>query len=223
MDSSAPNSQQNTDSSAVQPAQPIVPNRGGIPIGPTQPASSELQIVDPILPVAESAAQKDVQSISQNDSISLMPSQSPATPSEKPANDQNVVTQAPVSQQVSSTKNREHEPSSAPAPDIVKMTDSEIIQEEKVVEKEIEAMVEKTPDSEKPKLSSEVKAAGVEHAKEDTPMPPLPTGVKPLPMSYDEAQSIRKKYKLILKDSVAWLSTLIMYHWKKIGFKNKET
>lgn len=122
---------------------------------------------------------------------------------------------APVSTPVS----KEHEPVPAPFPDASKMTGPEVVEEEGKIEKELEALVENTPDAEKPKIPEEAKKAGLEHAKADTPMPPIVSGVKPLPMSYDEAEFTRKKYKW--KDSVAWFAAVIMYHWKKLGIQNK--
>lgn len=122
---------------------------------------------------------------------------------------------------VSSPSSKEHEPAaSAPFPDVSKMTGPEVVEEEGKIEKELEALVEKTPDLEKPKIPEEAKKAGLEHAKADTPMPPVVSGVKPLPMSYDEAEFTRKKYKW--KDSVAWFAAVVMYHWKKLGISNKK-
>jgi hypothetical protein len=119
---------------------------------------------------------------------------------------------------VSSPSGKEHEP--APFPDVSKMTGPEVVEEEGKIERELEALVEKTPDLEKPKIPEEAKKAGLEHAKADTPMPPVVSGVKPLPMSYDEAEFTRKKYKW--KDSVAWFAAVVMYHWKKLGISNKK-
>lgn len=121
---------------------------------------------------------------------------------------------------VSSPTGKEHEPGSIPFPDASKMTGPEIVEEEGKIEKELEALVEKTPDMEKPKIPEEAKKSGLDHAKADTPMPPVVVGVKPLPMSYDEAEFTRKKNKW--KDSVAWFAAVVMYHWKKLGISNKK-
>lgn len=124
---------------------------------------------------------------------------------------------APPPTPISASVSKEHEPVPVPFPDVSKMTGPEVVEEEGKIEKELEALVEKTPDLEKPKIPEEAKKAGLEHAKADTPMPPIVSGVKPLPMSYDEAEFTRKKYKW--KDSVAWFAAVIMYHWKKLRLK----
>ncbi len=132
---------------------------------------------------------------------------------------------APVSRPVvpaqpeSSPARKEQGPATSAAtstPDI-QTTDEEEIRKD---EKEIEAMLEKSPDTEKPKIPEEVKAAGVEHAKEDTPMPELPTDKKGMPMDFDKALITRKTYKWM--DSIAWLATLVMYQIKKMNFKPKD-
>lgn len=126
-------------------------------------------------------------------------------------------TATPPVQAVGGPANREHEPASAPQPDVVKMTEPEIIREEEKVERELETIIEKTPDTEKPEIPKEVQNAGVTLAKEAIPMPAGPTGSVVLPMTYQEAELTNKNYKW--KDSVSWLASLIMYHWKKLGFK----
>lgn len=133
---------------------------------------------------------------------------------------QDATPQPVIPQPITGSRNKEAEPAPKPFPDAVKMSESEIQKEEIEIAGEIEAMVEASPDSEKPKIPEDVKAAGVEHAKEDTPMPPIQIGVKPLPMSFDEAEFTRKKYKW--KDSISWLSDLIIYHWKKLTVKKEE-
>lgn len=116
-------------------------------------------------------------------------------------------------QHVGLPQSKEREP--APSfPDVAKMTESEIVIEEKEVEKELESIIEKSPDTEKPTIPKEVQQAGVTHAHEDIPIPTSLKGSSSLPMEYDEAQFTRKKYRW--KDSVAWFAALIMYHWKKI-------
>jgi hypothetical protein len=49
---------------------------------------------------------------------------------------------------------------------------------------------------------------------------PTTSGFVSLPMSFDEAEFTRKKYKW--KSSVAWFAAIVMYHWKKIKITSKE-
>jgi len=136
------------------------------------------------------------------------------------------ITTAPIQQQVSSSNNREQESAPVPFPDAAKMTASEVLSTEKDIEGEIEALeakdvvIEESPDTEKPKISPEVKALGVKHAKEDTPMPTEPSGKIILPMTAEEALLTRKKSKW--KDSVAWFATLIIFVGKKLAFKTTD-
>lgn len=123
-------------------------------------------------------------------------------------------------QPASSPKSKEHEPAPAPFPDLVKMSETELRQEEVEVEKELEGLIEKSPDNEKPKISEEARRAGLEHALQDIPMPAVPTSDPALPLSYEDAVWTKKKYKW--KDSIAWLSALVIYHLKKIGFIEKD-
>jgi hypothetical protein len=110
---------------------------------------------------------------------------------------------------------KEHEPVPSPFPDVSKMSETQIIEEEKVLEKELESIVEKSPDVEKPQIPEEAKQAGLTHAKESTPMPVVSSSNIVLPMTYEEAKLTRKKYKW--RDSVSWFTALIMYHWKKMN------
>lgn len=119
-----------------------------------------------------------------------------------------------VAQSVSAPANKEHEPTLHSKADVDKMTEPEIAEEEKAVERKIEEIVEESPDTEKPKLPEEVKKAGVELAKESAPMPSGPSGKVVLPMTYEEAVVARKTYKW--RDSISWLASVILYHFKKL-------
>jgi hypothetical protein len=130
-----------------------------------------------------------------------------------PEPDKSQLTNSPVPS--SAPTGKEHEPVSAPFPDVSKMSETQIIEEEKVLEKELNSIVEKSPDLEKPKIPEEAKQAGLTHAKENTPMPVVSSGNIILPMTYEEAKLTRKKYRW--RDSVSWFTTLIMYHWKKMN------
>ncbi|HVF69156.1 MAG TPA: hypothetical protein VNA13_01180, partial [Xanthomonadales bacterium] len=70
---------------------------------------------------------------------------------------------------VVSPRGKEQEPVPAPLPDVAKMSEAEIVNEEKEVEKELESIIEKSPDNEKPDIPKDVQQAGVTHAAEDTP------------------------------------------------------
>jgi hypothetical protein len=115
---------------------------------------------------------------------------------------------------------KEREPVSAPFPDVSKMSETQIIEEEKVLEKELESIVEKSPDVEKPQIPDEAKQAGLTHAKESTPMPVVSSGNIVLPMTYEEAKLTRKKYRW--RDSISWFTALVMYHWKKINLTKEK-
>ncbi|HSW48511.1 MAG TPA: hypothetical protein VLG67_05530, partial [Candidatus Saccharimonadales bacterium] len=221
---------------STQQPEPVArptPNRGGIPITPLKPVSKEPVLqAEPsgnslsIINQADSTASAPVQPapsapVSQADNQNVSaPSQQAPVISDNQVDNQTVSDQVSIPPPVSSPKSKEHEPSLSPAPDVVMMTPSEIIKEEKVVEKEIEMLVEKSPDTEKPKIPQVVKNVGVEHAKADIPMPAIQSGKSVLPMSYEEAEFTRKKYKW--KDSLAWLSDLIVYHWKKLRTKSSK-
>ncbi len=237
MDNSATKTQQNSsDQPSVQPSpvqnvgsssvdakldktqQPVVVNRGGIQVNLSTPQPKDPSVSQDDSSSTQSTSQQNANDSSQDESVS--PQTVPAVqPDQKPKEPQ----AAP--QPVSSPRSKEQEPVPAPLPDVAKMTDAEIVEEEKVVEKELEALVEKSPDTEKPDIPKEVKDAGVEHAKEDTPMPALSSGAVPLPMSYKEAEQVRNKNKYkwyFWRKSLTWFASLIIYHWKKINFKSKK-
>lgn len=137
---------------------------------------------------------------------------------EVPANNEKVqVSAAPVS----APAHKESEPAPPPLPDVAKMTEVEAKEEEIEVEKELESWIEKLPQAEKPKISEEAKQAGLTHAKEDTPMPPSPTGNIVLPMSYEEAKLVRRKNRW--RNSISWFATLVMYHWKRLRFNESKS
>jgi hypothetical protein len=85
---------------------------------------------------------------------------------------------------------------------------------EVAIEKNIEHVVEKSPDTEKPQLSQAVKAAGVTLSGPGIPVDENVFGVKSLPMTYEEALVQDKQTKM--KDSKHWLAELVMYVWRKL-------
>ncbi|HUQ84748.1 MAG TPA: hypothetical protein VM077_00345 [Candidatus Limnocylindrales bacterium] len=207
------------DNSATKTPQPAVVNRGGIQVNLPNPSPKDTIPSQDDSSPAQSVPQQNTSSTSQNESVTVPAAQpSQAVPvaqvEEKP--------QAPPSipQPVSAPRSKEQEPVSAPLPDVAKMSEAEIVEEEKVVEKELESFVEKSPDAEKPDIPKDVQQAGVTHVGEDVPVHPTTSGFVSLPMSYDEAEFTRKKYKW--KSSVAWLAAVVMYHWKKIKITSKE-
>lgn len=173
------------------------PNRGGIPIETSSLGKRETVIDDLV-----------------SDPQKVMNANTPSAPNPAPN---------PVSnlQHVGGPKGKEHEPMPAPFPDVVKMNEKEIRNEEFEVERELESLIEKSPSSEKPKIPPAAEQAGMEHSGEDQDMPPINSGYAALPMSYDEAEFIKKKNKYHWKNSIAWLATIIMYHWKRINMSSK--
>ena len=204
---------------SAQPNEPAVrhvANRGGIPVEPLQAQSvAPSPVPDP------NGKEVSGQSSTPQPSKQELLTEDSTVPNSTAVSTQTVTTPEPAGvQQTGSPKNREHEPAKAAFPDVVKMSETEVKKVEGEVEKEIEAMFEHGKDKEKPDLSPDIKAIGVELAGEDIPMPSYPSGVQPLPMTIDEAEVTRKKYKW--KDSISWLSDLIIYHWKKIRIKSKK-
>jgi hypothetical protein len=134
-----------------------------------------------------------------------------------------VQTQAaqPAAPSVTVQTGKEQEPQTVPLPDVAKMTESEIVQEEKAVESELEKLVEQSPMDKKMDLPKEIKNIGAALANEDSPMPDFASGVGVFPMTYDEALKTKKKSRI--RESIKWLSTLIIYHWKKLRAKPEDT
>jgi hypothetical protein len=85
---------------------------------------------------------------------------------------------------------------------------------EVAIEKNIEHVVEKSPDTEKPQLSEAVKAAGVTLSGPGIPVDENVFGVKSLPMTYEEA--VVQDKQTTMKDSKHWLAELVMYVWRKL-------
>lgn len=151
--------------------------------------------------------------------------QAPALPQVENKNDSPTPTGTEVqasstsAQPVSAPLTKEHEPRST-MPDVVKMTETQIVQEEVKVEKELEGIVSQSPNTEIPNIPPEAKNAGLEHAKEDTPLVSSPTSTVIMPMTFEEAQLTQKKYRF--RDSIAWLADIIIYHFKKISRKPED-
>jgi hypothetical protein len=175
-----------------------MPNRGGIPID---------------------AYGKNPVSGDNSSPVSTQPVVTPAQEEQKAADNQIPVQTPPAPQPAGGPRSKEQEPTPQPFPDVTKMSEADIKKEEVEVEKELESWIEKLPHEEKPQIPEEAKKLGLEHAKEDTPMPTSPTGVVALPMTYEQAEDIRKKTRFQLyywRKSITWLASLIMYHWKRI-------
>jgi hypothetical protein len=151
--------------------------------------------------------------------MSTQPVQKQATP--QPMSETSAQAPAPAPQQISS-KGKEHEPAKTPFPDVVKMNEAEIKNEEREVERELEAIIEQSPQDEKPKIPAEAAEAGLEPSDEDRDLPPVLMGPTGLPMTYDEAAFIRKRNRFHWKNSIAWLASIIMYHWKKLNMVAKK-
>ena len=131
-------------------------------------------------------------------------------PSDQPASQVPTIVNTPS--QFSVSPNREQEP--APFPDVTTMTEAEIQQEEKEVEKELEAIVERSPKDQQPVIDEEIKKVGVALSEEDIKEQPISIGVQPLPMTFGQAKVIRQKNNW--RSSISWLAALVMYHWKKL-------
>ncbi len=185
MDSSANNTQQNTNNQPVtQTIQPVI-------------AESNVQSEPVVTPVQYASSKMQPPLATQNQGEDTAPRGVGSTVNSAPA------------QPVSKPFSKEHEP----MPDIVKMTENQILQEENRVDKELKEIVAKSPDIEKPEISEEAKKAGLEHAKENTQMPVTASSNISLPMTYEQAQLTRKKYRF--RDSIAWLADIIIYYFKQ--------
>lgn len=122
-------------------------------------------------------------------------------------------------QQGESSSNKEHEPGTHSKLDVDKMSEEQVLNEEKAVERELEKIVAESPDTEKPNIPEEVKKIGVDLAREEKPVPVTPIGAIKFPMTYDEAKLFSKKSKIT--SSITWLAAIVMYHIKKLSLKNK--
>ncbi len=179
---------------------------------PAQPTNQQVPVAPPVKSVVDPVPTPTASPDTDTDQKTL-PDRS------APRQVQAPVASPVVHPPVGAPANKEHEPGTPHSKlDVDKMSESEIVEEEKVVEKELEALVEKSPDTEKPEIPKEVQAAGVTHAKENTPMPQIASGTKSLPMSFQDALATQKKYKW--RNSITWFASLVMYHWKKIGLTN---
>ncbi len=86
---------------------------------------------------------------------------------------------------------------------------------EVAIEKSVEAIVEKAPDTEKPMIPDAVKAVGVTHSGPGVPIDENVFHVKSLPMTFEEAVAQEKQHPK-LNDSKHWLAELVLYVWRKI-------
>lgn len=114
--------------------------------------------------------------------------------------------------------NREHGPISTAKSEFAKPVEvqSEIAPStppEIMIPQELKNRVEKGPDAHQPKIEKETRLAGMELAKESTPVITTPTGIIHLPLTYTQALQKKKESRLI--DSIHWLAALVMYQWRK--------
>lgn len=112
------------------------------------------------------------------------------------------------------------EVSATPAPPSVEVQQIEVAPSmpEVAIEKSVEAIVEKAPDTEKPMIPDAVKAVGVTHSGPGVPIDENVFHVKSLPMTYEEA-IVEEKQHPKLNDSKHWLAELVLYVWRKIDPK----
>lgn len=99
--------------------------------------------------------------------------------------------------------------SASPQEELIKPSETEPV----VYPELSEIGVEKV--SEAPKLSVEDQTAGLSLASESTPVVTKPTGAVQLPMTEREAKQVLKMHKKIA-DSIVWMATLIIKHFKRI-------
>lgn len=85
---------------------------------------------------------------------------------------------------------------------------------EVAVEQSLEAVVEKSPDVEKPIIAEELKKVGVTHSGPGVPVQENSFAVTQLPMNYQQAKIVDKQ--TTLKESKHWLAELVMYVWRKV-------
>ncbi len=117
----------------------------------------------------------------------------------------------PVQSSPVSPPQKEQQPvvSLQPQEEFIKLSETE-----PVVHPELsEIGVEKV--SEAPNLSLGDQAAGLSLAKESTPVVTNQTSAVQLPMTEQEAKKVLKMHKKIA-DSIVWMATLIIKHFKKI-------
>ncbi|MBA3723873.1 MAG: hypothetical protein H0W89_03175 [Candidatus Levybacteria bacterium] len=112
------------------------------------------------------------------------------------------------------------EVSAKPAPSSVEVQQIEVAPSmpEVAVERSIESIVEKSPDTEKPKIPEAAKAFGVTHSGPGVPIDENVFNVKSLPMTFQEAVAEEKLHPK-LNDSKHWLAELVLYVWRKIDPK----
>ncbi len=82
------------------------------------------------------------------------------------------------------------------------------------VEKSLEAVVEKSVDTEKPKITEELKKVGITHSGPGIPIETNKFSVTTMPMQYEEAKAMDKATSI--RESKHWLAELVMYVWRKI-------
>lgn len=242
MDDSTQNTQKISSDQVVSQAIPVTPSVNTGSVSDQHNVKNQVPVAPQ--PVSESTVSNPVQAVSSDSQVSVQQGITPAaskvsramqdpvappppvaTPPTAPiAETKKDVVEAPpapTQQPVSGgPAGKEREPVYAPLPDVAKLSDKEIVEEEKVVEAELESMVEKSPAEKKPDIPQEVKDAGVTATDDDAVMSNLVAGAVVPPMSLDEAKFTRKRHKW--RESISWLSELIIYHWKKMRSKPED-
>lgn len=83
------------------------------------------------------------------------------------------------------------------------------------VEKSVEHVVEKSPDTDKPTIPDAVKAVGVTHSGPGVVVDENAFNIHAMPMTYEEAV-VQEKQHPKLNDSKHWMAELVEYVWRKI-------
>jgi len=148
----------------------------------------------------------------------------PQVVSDKPVQEQGVTqpsdqtiaspVQQASSQQVSVTSGGKEGAPMVTAPVVPQETVSASLPEV-VIPQEVQPIVEKSPETDKPEVDNAAEQAGVSLAKESAPIPASATASIKLPMTYEEA--ILKKKNSKFRQSIKWLAAVIEYQWKKLN------
>lgn len=152
------------------------------------------------------------QAQSQNTTTSAQSSASSAPGSDMPVNDN-------FSNPASVPGSIEHEPVSIKSPDL-NQPDIELQPEASVsksaevnIPNELKNIVEHSPVVNNPKISPDLKNAGVSVSNDSVLVITTPTGRIKLPMTYIQAKQKNKETRF--DDSMHWLSAMVMYQWSK--------
>lgn len=143
---------------------------------------------------------QDVPAVGQNPMMQAITSSQSQIP-----NDGNIQSTVPTTPDPISTPHKEMGPIGGTVQEYITPSEVEPTIPMEVAEHGVEAIV----NPEVPSLPEEVKQAGVEPAKDVTPVVTNPQGTVHLPMTIQEAKKTVKFHKKI-GDSLYWLATLIL-------------